>query len=474
MSLSTRQHNAIALIVFCALLVFFRLNSAPMQPMETLLAFKADLILQFNGFFDLAPYFTGAGNAQFAMPPMGIWLTALAMKIMGNLPLHLRIPSVLCSAAALALIYQIARRLVGYQLALIAPVLLASTLTWNMFARQAGTDIPSAMFVLLSLWTLIMLGEVQPQPSRIGTLVRFAGYSALYAISIAGSFLSGFFAGGIAVLMLAVMIPYLRKKDRIGAGIGLVTGITVAGLWYNLVYLSIPGIFADGISVGAMFQTFISGLLAQPYLVFAAVAPVLIIMVNSQSPSPRKYRSVEYSLLLWFVLAIFSGGLTNSEFFTESSSIILLAPVAVLLAVRGFELTGSSPQNVRLMWVMIVAVSVAFICSFSEGAQSSAASIFHPTGNLFGALIPLIAILTVISVGFILPKSRLYQITARLTLWVGIIIPSILILRIAVLNISKPDTTTQSKQEASNYNKEIFKEKNGVLSRNEGKIWRER
>ncbi len=445
-----------------------------MQPMETLLAFKADLILQFNGFFDLAPYFTGAGNAQFAMPPMGIWLTALTMKILGNLPLHLRIPSVLCSAAALALIYQIARRLVGYQLALVAPVLLASTLTWNMFARQAGADIPSAMFMLLSLWTLIMLGEIQPQPSRIGTLARFAGYTALYAISIAGSLLSGFFAGGIAVLMFAVMIPYLRKKDRIGAGIGLVSGITVAGLWYNLVYLSIAGIFADGISVGAMFQTFVAGLLAQPYLVFAVITPVLLNTVNRQSPSARKYRSVEYALLLWFVLAILTGGMTNSEFFTESSSIIVLAPSAVLIAIRGYELAGSSSQNVRLMWVMIVVVSIAFICSLSEGAQSSVAAIFHPTVNLFGALIPLIAILAVISVGFILPKSRLYQITARLTLWVGIIIPSILILRIAVLNISKPEPISPLQQEAWNYNQEIFNKKLGVLSHNEGKIWRER
>ncbi|MBI3260514.1 MAG: glycosyltransferase family 39 protein [Ignavibacteriae bacterium] len=473
MSLSTRQHNAIALLVFCALLVFFRLNSAPLQPMETLLAFKADLILQFNGFFDLAPYFSGYGNAQFAMPPMGIWFAALSMKFLGNLPLHLRLPSVFCSAASLVLLYQIARRITGNQLALVAPVLLASTLAWNMLARQAGGDISAVMFTLLSLWTLIFLGELKTQSGKLKTVSSFVGFVILYIVSIAGSLLSGLYAGAIAIVMFGVMIPYLGKKNSIGAFLGLLSGITIAGLWYNHVYLSISGLLAKGISIDGIVKTFLSGLLAQPFIIFAVIAPILMVIVNRKSNSKAKYRSIEYALVLWFVLAILTGGLTYSEFFPESSSIVLLAPSAILLGIRGYELAGASSQNVRLMWVMIICLGVTLACSLSEGAQNILTGIFHASGNLFGSLMPLLIILVVMGIGFILPKNRLYQMTARLTLWIGIVVPVLLILRIVVLNISKPSSLNELKTEASDFYQGITKDKKQVLLYEECKIWRE-
>ncbi len=473
MSLSTRQHNAIALLVFCALLVFFRLNSAPLQPMETLLAFKADLILQFNGFFDLAPYFSGYGNTQFAMPPMGIWLAALSMKVLGNLPLHLRLPSVFCSAASLVLLYQIARRLTGYLPALIAPVLLASTLAWNMLARQAGGDIPAVMFTLLSLWVLITLGELKPQSSRLKDISRRVGLIALYGISITGSLLSGLYAGAIAIVMFGVMIPYLGRKNSVGASVGLIAGVTIAGLWYNHVYLNIGGLFTKVILIQGIAQTFVSTLLAQPFIVFAVIAPILIIIVNRKSTSKQKYRSVEYALIAWFILAIVTGGLTYSEFFPESSSIVLIVPAAILLAIRAYELTGGSYQNVRLMWVMVMSMGIALFCSFSSGAQGALAGIFHPGGNLFGSLLPLLIILVVMAVGFILPQKRLYQITARLTLWIGIVVPILLILRIVVMNISKQEISKETKSEAATFYKEVSEDKKQVLLCEHGKIWQE-
>jgi 4-amino-4-deoxy-L-arabinose transferase-like glycosyltransferase len=474
MTLSTRQHNAIALIVFCSLLVFFRLNSAPLEPIETLLAFKADLILQFNGLFDLAPYFSGDGTAQFAMPPMGIWFSALAMKIMGNLPLHLRIPSVLCSAASLVLLYQLARRIVGYQLALIAPVLLASTLSWNTLARQSGADIPAMMFVLMSVFCLILFGEEQGKATQRRMLFRTIGLIVLYAISIAGGLLSGYFAGGIAVLLFLPMIPYLRKKGIIAAIIGLIIGIGISGLWYQHIYLSIGGIFSGGIFVSILFHNLISSIIAQPFIVFAFIAPFILVQTNRKSNSlNRNYSSVENTLLIWFGVSILCGGMTRTDFFSDTSAVVLIIPAAVLLSVRGYELVGSSVHQAKIMWVLIICTSIAAACSMSERVRELFFSAFQVSENFFGSIIPVLALVIIIGVGLFLPKLRLYQITSRLTRWFGILIPLLLIVRIAVINISKPHHSSETKPEVSNHINKNLQENQQKLVGNVGNIWRE-
>lgn len=459
MSITTRQHNAIAIIIFCALLVFFRLNSGQLQSIETLLAFKADLILQFNGFFDLAPYFSGDGNSQFAMPPMGIWLTALSMKYLGNLPLHLRIPSVLCSAVSLVLMYQIARRILSYQFALIAPVLLASTLVWNSYARQAGADIPAVMFVLISFWCLIKLGEESKLKSNFKKISSKYGLILLYSIGLTGSLLSGFLSGLIAAMMLLPLIPYLKQKALLSCCFGVLTGIFIAGLWYHHVYLNPSAMFSGKITLSQISSLLFASIVAQPFSFIAIITPFLIIINNRKVSTKQKYTSVEFAVLTWSSVSLLLSGLFYSEFFSESSAIVISAPSLIIIALRGYELAGSSSQYSKLMWMILTSLFFAVICSFNQGLIHN---IFIASGDLISSILPIIILaLIIIIIGFVFPKHRLHQITSRLTFWFIIIIPILLILRIAVINISKPNRMNPKKTEATNLSQKVIVENVG-------------
>ena len=429
MTISTKQHNAIALLIFLALLVFFRLNSAAFHEAESIIVFKADLLVQFNGWLDLAPY--SAPNGSFTLPPMSIWLTALVMKYIGNLPLHLRLVSALFSAASLVLIYQIARRIVGYQLALIAPALLAATVMWNEMARQVNPEIPAVMYLLLGLWSVIMLHEREDIPGKIG-------FAALYALGIAGACLSNFVAGGMTLLIALPFVFHPRRSVVWLIG-GIVFGLAAPISWYSHVFFTFSAL-ASPYSVGTFIQSMGSLLMSQPFVILAVSTPFLIFRLSrSTSNSPRS-RVPETAVMVLLLTGIICSG------FSSFSTLLLLTPAAILLALRAFELL-SSPQSARIAWVLLLGLILATVASMNVVAYGFIRNVVTGVENLIDTLLLAVVLAVLLGLGFILPKVRLYMLTSRLLRWSGVVIPVLLILRILVTNISKAPNAIQQEAE---------------------------
>ncbi|MBK9248757.1 MAG: glycosyltransferase family 39 protein [Ignavibacteria bacterium] len=419
MTISTKQHNAIALIIFCALLVFIRLNSALFNEAESLIIFKANLLVQFNGWLDLAPYSTF--ESIYTLPPMSIWLTAVMSKYVGDLPLHLRLVSALFSAMSLVLIYQIARRIVGYQVALLAPALLASTLLWNDFARQVSPEIPAAMFSLVGLWSLCMLHERDDLTSKIG-------FAALYGIGISGAFLSSFAAGGITVL---ISLPFLLSSSRtfLWTFSGILLGLIAPIAWYSHVLFTFSTLYSP-FSVLAIWSSAATLLLSQPFVILAVSAPFLIYQLRKSTTNTKISSLPENAVLLWFICLVISTG------FTKYSTILLLTPAAILLSLRSFELI-SSPHKARIAWILLMELIVTTICSLKTSFADFVLQIFNGQENILTIIICSAITVLIVSLGLMTPRVRLYILTSKLLRFSGIVIPVLLILRIVVSNISR-------------------------------------
>ena len=418
MTISTKQHNAIALITFCALLVFFRLNSAAFQPAESLIIFKADLLVQFNGWLDLAPY--SAPNGSFILPPMSIWLTAVIMKYVGNLPLHVRLLSAIFSAVSLVSIYQIARRVVGYQVALLAPVLLASTLLWNDFARQVSPEIPAVMFTLVGFWSLIMLHEREDMREKIG-------FALLYSLGIAGAFLSNFVAGGLT-LMLVIPFLFSGKRSVGWMSMGIVVGLVPVVAWYSHVFSTVTSL-GSPYSLSGIMSALGALLMNQPFAILGLIAPILMLKVPKSTTS-KKSSAPETALLVWFFGVVICSGWSNY------STLLLLTPAAIILALRSFELLAS-PQKARLAWIMVLSLVVAVFISMSVSGAEFMRMVFTGGENALTVILFAGIALVFLAFGLLIPKTRMYLLTSRLMRWSGVVIPILLILRILVANITK-------------------------------------
>ncbi|MFN8358789.1 MAG: glycosyltransferase family 39 protein [Candidatus Kapaibacterium sp.] len=420
MTISTKQHNAIALIIFCALLVFFRLNSSPLTEAESLITFKADLLVQFNGWLDLAPY--SAPNGSFILPPMSVWLTAALMKYVGTLPLHLRLVSALLSAVSLIAVYQIARRMMSHTAALLAPALVASTLIWNDHARHVGASMPAVLCTLAALWSLLMLREKDDIPGMVGALV-------MYGLSISGAFLSSFPAGLLSVLIgvpFLIAIPHRRRWITGGMLLGLVAPV----LWYSHMYFTLTSL-GSPFSLAAVGSTLAAVLLAQPFIIPAFVAPMVIRWTAPSPSAAQRSYLPEMAIVTWCISLIIIAG------FTAFSVEVLLTPALILLALRSFELLAS-PHKARLAWMVVMGVVGGVVCSFQSSAPGFVSGFFSGKENGMTVLIVGGMALLVVAFGMIIPKVRLYLITSRLLRWLGVILPIILVLRVLVMNISRP------------------------------------
>lgn len=182
--------------------------------------------------------------------------------------------------------------------------------------------------------------------------------------------------------------------------------------------------------------------MSQPFVILAVSTPFLIFRLSRSTSSSPRSRVPETAVMVLLLTGIISSG------FSSFSTLLLLAPAAILLALRAFELL-SSPQSARIAWVLLLGLILATVASMNVVAYGFIRNVVTGVENLIDTLLLAVVLAVLLGLGFILPKVRLYMLTSRFLRWSGVVIPVLLILRILVTNISKAPNAIQQEAEHS-------------------------
>lgn len=196
----------------------------------------------------ITPYYNG--QPWYEKPILIYWAAKPAMMLFGG-EFGARLPSVLATWATIGLAAWFARRRLAAGTALIAPLVLASSLLVVGVGRMMLTD---PLLVLCLSATLIWFWE-----SLVGNpRWRLAAAAALGLAVLA--------KGPVSIAFFVLIGAYtwwrereLRPRFRGGWVVGTIVFTVIAGSWYYPVYLADPGNFVHGFIVEQNINRFLGG-----------------------------------------------------------------------------------------------------------------------------------------------------------------------------------------------------------------------
>lgn len=332
--MTQRGHTVIATVMVLTGLLFMRVGSIEVQPWdEGLYAMRARAIVEHDVWMDQTPYTIG-GLYSSTPPPLPSWAMALSMQALGPSTTSIRLFGLLCSTLAMAMLYLVMRRIVIFEHALVAVVVLASALPWWWYARQGMTEVPLMAFMLTALWASIKLTEGW----KWGALVFAAAFGTALLTKMAVSFLP--------MLFLVPVLVQRRNAVTVALCVGAVIGgLALAAPWYVnmatiygddfLLALTVPqvahAVEGNARSLGPLY--YLNQLaIAQPLL--AAAMVYVAAAVVSRRLLPDVHQTSAISGIAWFVVTmlLFSVSATKNPHY-----VVMLLPAAVITAIYGLE-----------------------------------------------------------------------------------------------------------------------------------------
>lgn len=419
--MTSRQHTVTAVILVLTGIYLMHLSTYEIQPWdEGLYAVRAKSIVEFNAWWDQTNHALG-GLYSSTAPPFVPWLVAVSISILGPSAIAVRIPIVLCSAIALWMMYLIARRMVTYEHSILTVCVLAGSLHWLIFAKQAMTEVPLMMWCLIALWASLRWHESEllyaSQPNiKNHRWMGVAVYGAAFGMALMTKMLVSF----VPLVFLAPHIIGKWKSHRflLEAGVALAIAAAIAGPWYAMMWSAHHEAFLQGVpfahlvasvegnsqALGPIF--YVNQLIIGQAILVLSMLYVAVSMIKREYlPSRNQYAAM--SVLGWFVTAllVFSIAVTKNIHYT-----VMLLPPAVLLAVYAAE------RFLLLANRRFVVVSYGVVAAFTIWAmlpvqhrQYFRTSPFDSTVLLEGLVIVFVA-----CVGLFLPRKYLQTLAVQL------------------------------------------------------------
>ncbi|MBU3742636.1 MAG: hypothetical protein FGM24_10190, partial [Candidatus Kapabacteria bacterium] len=356
--MTQRGHTVVATIMVLTGMLFLRIGSAEVQPWdEGLYAMRALAIVEHDAWMDQTPYAVG-GLYSSTPPPLTSWAVAASIHALGPSPTSLRLYGVLCSALAMAMLYLVMRRIVTFEHAMLAVVVLASALPWWWYARQAMTEVPLMAFTLTALWAAIKLQEGW----KWGAMVFAAAFGSALLTKMAVSLLPILF-------IIPVALHHRRNFVMVMLClVGLVGGIAMAAPWYMhmaatygndfLLALTVPQardvVEGNAGRIGPLYyanQLPVAHALTAVALIYVAAAVV------HRRLLPERRQVAALLSVGWYVLAmlLFSVSATKNPHY-----VVMLLPPAVITAVYGLErlLMHATRRTMVAVYGIVLATSV--------------------------------------------------------------------------------------------------------------------
>ena len=186
----------------------------------------------------LTTYLNGA--LRFDKPILIYWLQAASVHLFGLNEFALRLPSALAATAWVLLLYRFAKRYYDQTVALMAALMMATTLQITIIAKAAIADSLLNLLIAASMF-LVYLYYEKRKKKYLYALFFFIALGTLAK-------------GPVAILVpLAVSFLFLASKKELKLWLttifnplGILIFLIVAGPWYVLEYLDQGQAFIDG------------------------------------------------------------------------------------------------------------------------------------------------------------------------------------------------------------------------------------
>lgn len=197
------------------------------------------------------------GNAWFDKGPLYFWLSAVAIKFFGQTAFAVRFFSALFGLLSIILAYLIGKKLFSERVGSISGFILASSTGYIYYSRLGMLDVPTAFFICLSLYFLI-LGREALANENIESCLR--NYS-LAAVALSGAFLLRGFIGLTGLISFALFILIFDGwrgviKNLRQAILPLLLFAVLTAPWHILMYLRYGNDFITTYFSHQMFSRF--------------------------------------------------------------------------------------------------------------------------------------------------------------------------------------------------------------------------
>ncbi|MDD4872293.1 MAG: phospholipid carrier-dependent glycosyltransferase [Kiritimatiellae bacterium] len=177
------------------------------------------------------------GIRYFEKPAMGYWLTGICIKLFGEYPFSIRLPSVLTTGISALALLLFVRRITGRDsFAFLAAVIFLTSIEVFAIGTFAVLDAPLSLFItLIMIFFFMAYSELSPLRQRI--------FLVLCGVFCGAAFLiKGFLAFAIPCVSI---VPFLfiekRLKDVFRFGfIPLIAAVLVTLPWVILIHIREP------------------------------------------------------------------------------------------------------------------------------------------------------------------------------------------------------------------------------------------
>jgi 4-amino-4-deoxy-L-arabinose transferase-like glycosyltransferase len=328
------------------------------------------------------------GLPHLDKPPAAYWALAASMRVFGRNAWAVRLPLAAAALAAAWATRLLAHDLAGPTAATWAPVILASSLLFEVMARMATTDI---ILTASIAWTAAAAWRLRKPPDG-RTRSRLA-WGALAALSLA----AGILAKGPAAVALplgACIVAALGQRERSFSWLAAPAAAGFAGLglaapWFAAVETREPGalhyMFFDqavGHALGTTVNKRPGGVLYYAPILIAGLCPWTAWAIT---PLRRKWRAQleperragALFLAAWAGLTIVIFSLVSSKL--PAYVLPLFPPAAVLIAWAWFEPPVSNPENSGKSALALALLGLA-------AAPAALGAVYHAPAGLWLAL----------------------------------------------------------------------------------------
>src|SRR2546422_8104635 len=103
--------------------------------------------------------FEPGGRVSIDKPPIDLWLQVASVKLLGFNSFALKLPEAVAGTAAVALAYDVVRRLFGTGAGLVSPLALAVLPITVLTSRRDTMDTLMMMLILVAAWLVIRAAE---------------------------------------------------------------------------------------------------------------------------------------------------------------------------------------------------------------------------------------------------------------------------------------------------------------------------
>ncbi|MBM2814113.1 MAG: 2 protein [Ignavibacteria bacterium] len=444
--ISNNQHQIIASVFFCALLVFIRLGYFEIQPGEegaSAMLARASLHTSEKGDVPnsvkeiTTEKLSDKEQSSTANSQVCIKMEAAFISVLGESGFALRLFSALCSALSLIMVYLISKRIVTRQSDGTTIFLLAGTYLWNEYSRQALEYVPLAALMLLSLWTVIKLFEEK----KVFNQYQWGALIALVMFLLLLTDINFWF---VAVLFI---IPFLTqggyKRQKLILLISSFAAVIIAMLLrsYNssgnansltsAFYFQYPFLIEKNEHSVLYYinQLVISNPLFLILLVFAIAALFRFKLARERMAATYNKRIV-YSVMSWFYLLfiILSAAPGKQRFFT-----VLLIPPAIILSVWIAESLTRFIGSAKVRFAVFTSIILSVFWALSSSLRDAVMKL-----ELQGILL-LFAVLIIMLGIMMLRKERIERRVEAAFGRLLQILPAILIFRVTLFIFVPPN-----------------------------------